>query len=373
MARLYKRGRVWWAWGYYANGERWAESTQQRDRAAAARKADLLERARAAVDRAEVTPLHVEQALHDVIAARQREGKSPHTIDDYRRKGGHVVRLLGFVEGGAPRDAHDLTLGDLEDYIDQRSSEGAMRSTIDIELRKLRAALLYAAKHKRYRGNVREIWPSEALRGAHVPHERYLTREEYARLSAALPEERADYLAAYVFTGARRSEIWRVEADDVNLAHNVLRIRGTKTSGADRFIPIAEELRPVVERRLREADGPLWPEYDEWEMFQRACKRAAIGSVSANDLRRTFCSWLAQAGVPLLVTVRLMGHKSARMVERVYAHFGSDDLQDAIGRLSHRCSSGPDGAGEKPQNSNRGRKQKRGVSLDKTRDRGRSR
>lgn len=365
MARLYKRGRVWWAWGYYANGERWTESTRQRDKAAAERYADRLARARSAVDRAESAPLSVQQAILDVIAARVRERKSEHTIRNYTSKGGTVVRVLG-----EHTDVHDLTLADLEAYIDKRTAEEKMRSTIDMELRVLKAALRYASKHKRYRGDVSSIWPGEALRNAHVPHDRYLTREEYAKLAAALPGQRADYLAAYVFTGARRSEIWRVGPSDVNLARNTIRLRGTKTEGADRVVPIAAELRPVVERRLRECEGgPLWPEWEEWDVFRRACERAKIEGVSPNDLRRTFCSWLAQANVPLLVTVRLMGHRSAEMVTNVYAHFGADDLQAAVALL-HIRSSEPIAGGEKPQKSSSKQTRKKRVPLDK---RGRSR
>ena len=328
-ARLYQRGRVWWAWGYYADGERWAESCRTRDRAAAVRIAERLERERAAVDRAETAALGVERALRDVITAREREGRTAGTIATYRVKAGHACRIFG-----ADCDVHTLTLASLEAYIDTRASEGAMRSTIDIELRVLRSALIYAARHGRYRGAVRAIWPTAALSKAHIPHDRYLTRDEYARLAAALPKDRADYLAGYVYTGARRSELWRIEARDVDIARNTIRIRGTKTASADRVVPIAAELLPLVRRLLRECDGgPLWPEYEEWDVMRRACERIGIESVSATDLRRTFASWLAQAGVPLLVTARLMGHRSTRMVERVYAHFGADDLQAAIRAL----------------------------------------
>lgn len=340
--RLYLRGRIWWAWGYWSNGERWHVSTRCRDKTAAARFATRVDRERSSVDRAEVAALSVEQALRDVIAAKERERKSPLTVKNYRRCGGHLVRLLGFDAKGQPRDVHTLTLAALEHYIDRRTAEGGhgpktMRSTIAIELGILGSALRYAKRHERYRGDVAAIWPKAALAGAHVPHERYLTREEYERLHAALDfNERPDYLVAYVFTGARRSEAWRITQGDVDLVAGTLRIRGTKTKRADRVVPIAAELRPVLERRLRdgrEHDEPLFPRWEEHSVLQRACKRAKIPMVSANDLRRTFCSWLAQQGVPLLVTVRLMGHSSVQMVTRVYAHFGADDLRAAIDRL----------------------------------------
>ncbi|MBE7450046.1 MAG: tyrosine-type recombinase/integrase [Kofleriaceae bacterium] len=45
--------------------------------------------------------------------------------------------------------------------------------------------------------------------------------------------------------------------------------------------------------------------------------RAGIERVSPNDLRRTYASWLVNAGVPLQQVARLLGHKSTRMVDLV--------------------------------------------------------
>jgi integrase len=366
--RVYKRGRVWWAWGYYANGERWLESTQQRDREAALAKAERLTRERAAVDRAEVAPLPLEQALLDVIAARQREAKSAGTIGIYKRAGGHLCRVLG------PRaDANALTLADLESYIDKRRAEGGrgpktMRSTIAIELGILKSALKYAAKHSRFRGNLAAIWPREALKGAHVPHERWLTRAEYTAIRDDLA--RPDYLTGYVFTGARRSELWRITPRNVDLERNTIEIRGTKTKGATRIVPIAAELRPVLVRRMvgLGPDDPIFPPWQEWDALKRSTDRLGLETVSPNDLRRTFCSWLAQAGTPLLVTVKLMGHRSARMVEKVYARFGSDDLQAAIARLpdcSAECSGEGVATEQTQQKTTDVAAAEKGVSLDK--------
>ena len=55
-----------------------------------------------------------------------------------------------------------------------------------------------------------------------------------------------------------------------------------------------------------------------------ACERAEIAPVSPNDLRRTFATWQAEAGVPEAVTASLMGHTSSAMIRRVYAKIGTD-------------------------------------------------
>lgn len=333
MARLYRRGQVWWTWGRWADGTRWQESTGCHDRRAAERVAIQLERERATLDRAEATPLGIERLMLDVTEARRREGRAESTIAVYRQHGGHLCRVLGH-----DTDAHRLTLADLERYIDVRALEGAMRSTISMELVRLRAGLLYAARHGRYRGSVAAIWPAEALRGAHKPRERYLTHAEYVALRDELERcapGRGDWLAAYCYTGASRRELQRVIPRDVDASAWTMRIRGAKTRYRDRVVPIAEPLRPVVERRLALAGtGPLWPEWTSVAtVLRRACSRLGIPSASPNDLRRTFCSWLAQAGVTELIAARMMGHGSSRMVRTVYARFAVADLAAAVARL----------------------------------------
>jgi integrase len=336
--RLYKRGDVWHCSGYDRNRKRWRESTGQSDKHAAEEVAREIERRRSGLRGLALEPLSLEKAFLDVIAARRREGKSAYTIQQYRYAGGHICRILG-----AGLDVHELGLSHLEHYIDKRlEDEGravgstTMRATVAMELTKLKAALAYAKRRGLYHGNIEALWPGEALRGAHVPRERWLTVDEYRRLLGALDceEQRHEHIIAYVNTGCRRQELGRIEARDVDLAAGMLHIRGTKTKGADRFIPISAELRPVLVRRVAERPtGPLFPRWFESKPLHHACKRAGIPIVCCNDLRRTFASWLAQRGVPMLVTARLMGHSSTKMVERVYARLGGDDLRAAIAKL----------------------------------------
>jgi hypothetical protein len=55
--------------------------------------------------------------------------------------------------------------------------------------------------------------------------------------------------------------------------------------------------------------------------------------VTPNDLRRTFATWQAEAGVPELVTAALMGHTTSAMVRKVYAKIGDQAKRDALARL----------------------------------------
>jgi integrase len=59
--------------------------------------------------------------------------------------------------------------------------------------------------------------------------------------------------------------------------------------------------------------------------LHQACERVRVAhddptfpNVSPNDLRRTFATWCIQAGMPTTRVAMLLGHRDARMVERVY-------------------------------------------------------
>lgn len=47
-------------------------------------------------------------------------------------------------------------------------------------------------------------------------------------------------------------------------------------------------------------------------------------------VRRTFGSWLAQAGVPIQQISALLRHSDVRVTASIYAHLSQDVLKDAV-------------------------------------------
>jgi integrase len=65
--------------------------------------------------------------------------------------------------------------------------------------------------------------------------------------------------------------------------------------------------------------------------MQAACKAARIESpMTFHDLRHTYASLLAKAGVPLQVIARALGHADIRMTERHYAHLSPDHIAEQV-------------------------------------------
>jgi len=314
--RLYRRKLTWWCWGYDNAGKRWSASTHQQDRRAAEVAAREIERERATAQANSPTAL-LWRALDNLIDRLEMGGRSTATIEIATQKGRHLRRLLG-----ANTDLARLGAEQTRAYAGKRIEGGAKRHTVRKELGVLRQAM--RASDLPWRA---ELFPD--LGRVYVPRERWLKRQEYERLLHELIEDRRDYVTVWCHTGLRESELYRIGAEDIDVRRRQLRVRGTKTKSSARIVPLNPEALDVLARRAT---------FDPWGKvgrdLRRACKRAEIEPVSPNDLRRTFASWLANASVSALVTAKLLGHTSTRMVEMVYARLGVEVQVDAVNRIS---------------------------------------
>jgi integrase len=256
-----------------------------------------------------------------------------------RVKGGHLVRVLGAgldVRALEPPHGEEL----VSKYVSDRVAEGAARSTVAVEVGVLRMALRVAARAGKYRADPR-LLSSRELRGAHKPRKRWLTAAEATALVTATPPQWRDHVEMYIGTGARRRELYRITAADVDLAGNRLHIRGTKTAGSDRWVPMAPRVREIVEARLRERPtGQLLPTWTRVHNDLRAiCEDAEIERCTASDLRRTFASMLLSEGVSPGVLKELLGHSTTKMIDLVYGHASEAARQAAV--LKHPTASRP--------------------------------
>jgi integrase len=273
----------------------------------------------------------VDDLIAQFLSSVALKGRSEQTLGYYTTKGRQLVERLGDYPISA------LTVAAAENYLRARVEDGVSHNTVGKEFGLLRSALKYAKKLGQPVPDPETLIP-ESLSASYKPKDRFLSHSEYDHLYSKLSLDRRDYLLAYCRTGARESELYRITKRCISFGERkpMLRIPGTKTTGSDRYIPLDESVLAVLVRRAAtlDDDDPIFP---KWGNIRRdlkaACKRAEVASVSANDLRRTFCSWLAEQGVHETVTASLLGHSSSAMVRRVYARIGRQTQFDAIAKL----------------------------------------
>jgi integrase len=169
----------------------------------------------------------------------------------------------------------------------------------------------------------------------YTPRERFLTVAEAKALLAQLTPDRAARVAFILATGARWGESESARREDVD--GELVYLRGTKTSGSRRVVPLVGPGINLVEHSVhsvRYAEGSEGRLFRPWPNARRdiaeACARAEIDRASPNDLRRTYATWLRQAEVEPHLIGAALGHTDSRMVERVYGRIPTEALAMAL-------------------------------------------
>lgn len=339
MGRIYRRGHTWHAYWTDTRGLAHRRSLRTGDRGVA--QARLRELELASTNPAAYSTLTLSAALEALY--RSMVGSPEGTIECYTQRGRHLERVLG---GDTPLGS--IAREHLTAYVGVRlETDKAHPHSVYKEMVVLRRALKEAQQRGLWAGDIRALVPT--VKASYTPRDRWLTREEVNKLLAALPQERRLWVALAVYAGLREGEIDRLEWSHVDLVRGELRAPGKKTIRSWRLIPIAPQLAAML--ALARPQAPAGRVVARWGNVHRALPRALrraqhgpivrlkkgeepppIPQLSPNDLRRTFASWLVQAGVAHLTVAHLLGHTSARMVERVYGHLSRDTYKAAIGQ-----------------------------------------
>ena len=142
-------------------------------------------------------------------------------------------------------------------------------------------------------------------------------------------------------TGFRKSELLAHTWEDIDFERRIVTVRAAYAkNGESRSVPINDVLHATLEevRIKTQGEGPVFrsragtPYRSFRTAFQRAVRLAAISDFTFHDLRHTFASRLAMAGVDLPTVKELMGHKDIAMTLR-YTHLSSGHKLEAISKL----------------------------------------
>lgn len=324
MGKLFKRGAVWYTWLRDGRGDWSKRSTNCTDKRAAEGVAAELERDSADPAIAAARKATTEGLLRSYLASRKRLGRSDGTMHHVHTKSVALVTLY-------PTLAADITHSAGERYIDARLAQGVMRTTIKKEFRVLKAALKLAKKNGEWMGDPDAVIPT--LDDDHEPRERTLEPWELVGLSLVLRADRMALVAFAVATGCDFSALFRARRVDVNGDCSSVHVRGTKRKSRDRVVPVPLPMqRALLSWAMARAGNDVL--FTPWANMVRdlgkACATLGIPACTANDLRRTYGTWLRNAGVEPQLIAPAMGHVDSRMVERVYGRLTPDALAKLV-------------------------------------------
>lgn len=288
------------------------------------------------------------QTVAEVVKAYLSGYKTTHrpsSIDFATLRLGVVERLLGTSV------LSDLTEERMREYIRQRQADGASGRTINMELGELSRAI----------GRTwRELWPRVKKLEERKDIGRAISPGEQGRLLDAAATLRSPVVRAAVpllmLTGLRSGEALSLRWRQVSLFDRTIRVGRAKTSsGTGRVIPINSDLANLlaahrawfVERfgepqaehcvfpfgspQPTVPDKPVTDISSGWDLVRK------LSGVSCrlHDLRHTFCTRLAEAGVSESTMLALMGHMSRAMLER-YSHIRMAAKREAVEAITLR-------------------------------------
>lgn len=150
-------------------------------------------------------------------------------------------------------------------------------------------------------------------------------------------------MRAGLLTGARFGELAGLQAKDVNLDTAQVYFSPAK-SGRSRYVPLNDEgvtlFQSIVAGKtgdqllFTKTSGEPWGKNHHVRLLLDACDTAKIKpAISFHELRHTYASHLAQAGVDLLTISKLLGHADTRITSKHYAHLADKTLAAAVTKL----------------------------------------
>ncbi|MBX7147362.1 MAG: site-specific integrase [Alphaproteobacteria bacterium] len=215
----------------------------------------------------------------------------------------------------------DLT----DQYILTRQNKDIKHGTISRELSVLKAALNRAVRY----GLIKSA-PAISSLSSSPPKERYLTRDEAAKLLFAAHDL---YLRLFIrlalYTGARSGAILKLTWDRVDFKNKLI------------FYSLPDEIEKNKKKSVVPIEGALLrslkfarahastnyviermgsPINNIKKSFKSACLKAGLNDVSPHTLRHTCATWMAQNGVPIFDISGMLGQRVTATTERYAKH-----------------------------------------------------
>jgi len=175
-----------------------------------------------------------------------------------------------------------------------------------------------------------------------------------------------------LFTGLRLGEILALTHNDIDFENNIIKVSKSvtyltidgeykpvvstpKTNSSIRDVPILEQLKAPLLRHIsneKEKHFKLGVLFKNKNMLfssevctykdrqnvrkslARTQKRLGMQVTTFHALRHSFCTLLAQKGVPLKTASVLMGHSNISVTAQIYTHVDNQELKKGIDKLS---------------------------------------
>jgi integrase len=166
-------------------------------------------------------------------------------------------------------------------------------------------------------------------------------RDYFIQFATAIDPEFTKVVIVACHTGLRLGELGGLLRSELDFDRRMIRVRlnysfklkkelGKTKNRQIKEIPMNEAVYKVLkEHRLKSPTAEIFPKAllsNATHRFKSLCRKVDVKPLRFHDLRHTFASCLAMAGMDLRTIQELMRHKSIQMTMR-YAHLHPEHLK----------------------------------------------
>lgn len=176
----------------------------------------------------------------------------------------------------------------------------------------------------------------QSFKTAEKKRTRHLSRSEADALVSELPEHAAQVVRWALATGCRRAECVNLKWRDV-LFEKGIAVVTAKGDKEHKVMLTDAALSILAERPMGRPSDPVFDATNLRKLWDAAIVKTGLEGVTFHVLRHTHATWLRQAGAPLEIVQRSLGHTTLTMTQR-YAHVDDQETHEWLEKATHRAT-----------------------------------
>lgn len=243
----------------------------------------------------------------------------------------HSLSLRNFERIVGKYNSKQITQHVIDRFILERTNE-VKRATLNKDIRNIKTFVIWCREQRYLNSNLKlkelkiEERPVKSLNDIQI--------KDLLAITESYPAMKMRVLLALA-TGLRRGDIDSLKIKDIDFETNCICTSSKKTKKNMPSRPVSALVMSELSKyvyRLDIGQEKLFRKKFNYRKWRRLCEQAGLADLKFHDLRKTFCSLLAQNGVSTAVTQRLLEHSSPLLTNKIYTNV-DPALREAIDTL----------------------------------------
>jgi len=231
----------------------------------------------------------------------------------------HSLSLRNFERIVGKCNSKQITQNVIDKFILERGTE-VKRPTLNKDIRNIKTFVIWCREQRYLNGKLKlkelkvEERPVKSLNDGQI--------KKLLTVLKQYPALKMRVLLALA-TGLRRGDIDSLKISDIDFEKNSISTASMKTKKCMSSRPVSAEIMSELSKyvcRLDVGQEKLFCTKFGYRKWRKICKVVGLADLKFHDLRKTFCSLLAQNGVSTAVTQRLLEHSSPNLTNKVYTN-----------------------------------------------------